>query len=168
MKLSRRGVIGIILLMLLLGAAIFEIAISRSQFSVTDAETAMRFVEQHQSRLEELMKQAQGRYLAKDDVGFGDRQFFRRTGLRSIDGRGEDRIIAFSFDTPLEGSRFLYYCPEGEGRILEHIPIPSDKMYDTIPEEGIYIAGIGINGKGYLILEKLKDYWYFCDFNYPT
>ena len=113
-----------------------------------DPKKLTEYINKHESELIELTTHYPEQYKSISNY----------LGIDSIDTRTKDVRFSFSwsFDIP-EGGSFLYYSKDG---ILEN----SGYSFN----DSAYIDGLGIRGNGYINCIKLKQNWFFVEYNIPT
>ncbi|MBR4502754.1 MAG: hypothetical protein IKP22_12860 [Clostridia bacterium] len=81
------------------------------------------------------------------------------TGDCNLDFNGTDEIP--------EGDRYLVFS----GRSMEEIA-PLGPLDDPIiqqkTESRLYYTGIGAGGRGYVLVERIEENWYYIEYYYPT
>ncbi len=113
-----------------------------------DPEKLTEYINKHETELVELATQNPNQKKSINNF----------LGIDSIDTRTDDVCFSFSwsFDIP-EGGCFLYYARDG---ILENSGFSFT--------DSAYIDGLGIRGNGYIKCIKLKQNWFYIEYNIPT
>lgn len=145
-----------------------------SQFTPVKPEDAERLLSRSEAQLRTIAQNAVGIYQSGAPVGL-DAIFFPGNRIQSIDGRYDNGIVCFDFDSHhMEGFTSLYYCPDGaipavlEWWSREEQAWKSLASLDGIPPEGLRVENLGINGQGYLFAVMLRPDWCFVDAYLPT
>lgn len=140
--------IGVAFIVVMLLIAIYCAKVMLFVTPSRDAAKLTRYVNEHESELIDLVRKYPSQY----------KKLNNHIGVEAIDTRDDDICFVFSwsFDIP-EGGSFLYFADDG---ILETLEFSFT--------EDTYIDGLGLNEQGYIRCVRLKQNWFFVEYNIPT
>ena len=106
--------------------------------------------------------------LMKESFSESMRTAFRSGELSYIEGRSDDGVVTFAFQWSHipEGSIDLVYNPANIYSLDA-----DDRRIVTLVSEAEntwHWTGLGINGEGYIIVERLQDKWFYDETYRPT
>ena len=95
---------------------------------------------------------------------------FRDGQLREVSynpDTGDCNLDFYGYDEIPEGDRYLVFS----SRSMEEIA-PLDPLDNPIiqqkTESRLYYTGVGAGGRGYILVERIEENWYYIEYNYPT
>ena len=96
--------------------------------------------------------------------------FFRdgRLGEVSYDQNTGDCHLNFNgIDEIPEGDRYLVFSRRSMEEIAP-MTFLDNRIIQEKTESRLYYTGVGSGGRGYILVERIDENWYYIEYNYPT
>ena len=156
-------VCALILCMVLTGC---NMLLSKSRDSLT------RWVADNREAWEKIVSTHQPSGSIRVDQGLADQwsRLFRDGHLRDVywnTETGDYHLYFNGITEPLEGDQYLIWSKRPMEDIAPQFA-GDPGMLEEKNETRLYWTGVGAGSRGYILVERVDDNWYYVEYNYPT
>ncbi len=135
-------------------------------------ESLTQWVQDHRETWEKAVVKPQGGGSVRIDRELTDQwnRLFRDGRLHHVywnPETGSCSLYFNGFSTVLEGDQYLVWSGQPIEEIAPRFPDDSGTLAERT-DTRLYFTGVGSGGRGYILVERIAENWYYVEYSWPT
>lgn len=161
--------LGLLALLFAIYFGIIIINVVAKEVNKASVDTMRSIVQQEQETLLEAVASMKGKFVPDGGVrSEAIKKVLRIKQISYIDGRNEDGIVTFTLLSKImEGSVTLKYIPNDVFELSETIQSLQLPLVSQTENTWRW-EGLGMEGRGYIDVERLAEKWFYVETYWPT